>query len=301
MRQPRPGWIRAARKYKKLGKLPSEVRKEHTWRTRKDSFEDVWEDVKGKLEVNPGLESKTLFEDLQRRCPGHFSDGQLRTLQRRIKRWRAEEGPGKEVYFDQVHRAGELCESDFSNMDSLGVTIQGQPFNHLLYHFVLTYSNWETGTVCFSESFESLSEGLQNALWELGGVPLCHRTDRLTAAVQKARHPDEFTRRYQGLMDHYGLMGQKIQAGKANENGDVEQRHYRYKKAVDQSLMLRGSRDFESRKEYEVFLRKMSSQLNAGRKKRFDEELKVLRRLPSRRLESCRRFKVRVRPIRLSP
>lgn len=287
---------KTAWKYRKLGNLPSEVKKNHTWQTRNDPFEPVWDNIKEKLEINPGLEAKTLFEDSQRHYPGRFSDGQLRTLQRKVKRWRAEEGPGKEVYFDQIHRPGQLCESDFSHMNSLEVTIQGQPFNHLIYHFVLTYSNWETGSICFSESFETLSQGLQDALWELGGVPLIHRTDRLTAASQKAGHPDEFTRSYQALLDHYSLKGQRIQAGKANENGDIEQRHYRYKKAIDQSLMLRGSRDFESRQDYKAFLKKIFSQLNCGRMERFQKELRELKPLPLRRLESCRRFPVRVRP-----
>jgi hypothetical protein len=179
-------------------------------------------------------------------------------------------------------------------MSKLGVTIQGQVFEHLIYHFVLTYSNWETGTICFSESFESLSEGLQNALWELGGVPVAHRTDRLTPAVQKTDHPDEFTQRYEGLLGHYRLTGRKIQAACPNENGDVEQRHYRFKKALDQALMLRGSRDFASRDDYAAFLRQLNDQLNAGRRARFAEELKVLHRLPAQRLEACKRLDVRV-------
>src|SRR5690606_15796915 len=143
-----------------------------------------------------GLEAKTLFEDLQRRYPAQFQDGQLRTLQRRVKQWRALEGPPKEVFFPQEHHPGELCQSDFTHMTALGVTIGGQRFEHLIYHFVLTYSNWETGTICFSESFESLSEGLQRALWQLGGVPKAHRTDRLSAAVHKDLSPEVFTDRY---------------------------------------------------------------------------------------------------------
>ena len=201
---------KTARKYRQLGKLPSEIKVEHTWRTREDPFAEVWEEVKKKLKINPGLEAKTLFEDLQRRYPGRFADGQLRTLQRRVKIWQALEGPAKEVFFPQIHYPGELCESDFTHMKALGVTIGGQPFDHLIYHFVLTYSNWETGTICFSESFESLSEGLQNALWELGGVPEKHRTDRLSAAVRKPDNPEEFTQRYKALLTHYGLKGHKI-------------------------------------------------------------------------------------------
>lgn len=287
---------KTARKYKNLGKLPSEVRPDHNWRTRKDSFEDFWGEISAKLELNPGLEAKTLFKDLQKRFPAMFADGQLRTLQRRIKIWRALEGPAKEVFFPQEHIPGKLCESDFTHMTSLGITIAKAPFSHLIYHFVLAYSNWETGTVCFSESFESLSTGLQNALFELGGVPDEHRTDRLSAAVHKVENPEEFTRRYKALLAHYGLTGKKIQAGKANENGDVEQSHHRFKRAVDQALMLRGSRDFSTRVEYEAFLKKIFLELNAGRREHFTEELKSLRRLPSRRLDASERICVKVGP-----
>ena len=287
---------KTARKYRRLGKVPSEVKPEHTWRTRQDPFIEVWEEVTAKLKVNPGLEAKTLFDDLQRRYPGRFADGQLRTLQRRIKAWRALEGPPKEVYFPQVHRPGELCQSDFTWMNDCEITIEGQRFDHMIYHFVLTYSNWETGTICFSESFEALSEGLQNALWQLGGVPKAHRTDRLTAAVQKPERPEEFTRRYEALLKHYGLEGVKTRASSPHEIGDVEQRHHRFKRAVEQALMLRGSRDFCSREEYGAFLRKLFAQLNAGRKKRLSEELKELGALPQQRLESSRRLRVRVGP-----
>lgn len=287
---------KTARKYRDLNKLPSEIKVDHTWRTREDPFDEVWENVKGKLKINSGLEAKTLFEDLQHRYPGAFADGQLRTLQRRVKIWRALEGSHKEVFFPQVHKPGELCQSDFTDMNALGVTILGKSFDHLVYHFVLTYSNWETGTICFSESFESLSEGFQNGVWELGGVPGKHRTDRLTAAVQKPDNPEEFTQRYRALLNHYGLQGHKTQPASPNENGDVEQRHYRLKKALEQSLMLRGSCDFISREDYAAFLKKLFIQLNAGRSDRFKEEVDLLRRLPANRLDSCKRLQVRVGP-----
>lgn len=285
---------KTARKYRRAGKMPSEMKAEHTWRTRGDAFCTVWGDMRAKLDLNSGLEAKTLFEDLQRRVPGQFADGQLRTLQRRVKLWRATEGPGREVYFAQVHHPGELCQSDFTDMNGLGITIGGAAFNHKVYHFVLTYSNWEDGTICFSESFESLSEGLQNSLWKLGGVPKEHRTDQLTAAVQKPDQPEKFTQRYSALLRHYELEGCKTQAAHPNENGDVEQRHHRFKRAVDQALMLRGSRDFGDRPEYGEFLRKLMEQLNAGRKGRLAEEMKVLRRLPDRRLDACKRIMARV-------
>lgn len=285
---------KTARKWRRVGRLPSETKVEHNWRTRKDTFAEVWEEIGGKLETNPGLQAKTLFDDLQRRNPGKFQDGELRTLQRQVKVWRALHGPPKEVYFPQEHLPGAEGQSDFTRMGKLGVTIGGQPFDHLVYHFVLPYSNWETGTICFSESFESLSEGLQAGLWELGGVPKVHCTDRLTTAVHKTDHPEEFTRLYSALLAHYGLTGRKIQAGQAHELGDNEQRHHRFKQAVDQTLMLRGSRDFAGRQEYAKFLRELFAQLNAGRKERFSEELKVLRRLPERRLEACQRLTLRV-------
>jgi hypothetical protein len=287
---------KTARKYLKNGKLPSQCKKEHNWRTREDPFEQEWEEMREKLEVNPGLEAKTIFDALQREKPGKYTDGQLRTLQRRIKVWRATEGPPKEVFFPQKHYPGQLCASDFTDMSELGITIGGQEFKHLVYHFVLTYSNWETGTICFSESYESLSEGFQNALWELGGVPIKHRTDRLSAAVHKECNPEEFTQRYRELLSHYDLKGEKIQAAHAHENGDIEQRHHRFKNAVDQALLLRDRRDFDSREEYEEFLQKIFKQLNAGRKERLAEELKLLRRLPERRLDDCKKEKVKVGP-----
>jgi len=246
------------------------------------------------LEINSGLQAKTIFDYLQHQYVGCFSDGQLRTLQREIKVWRATEGPPKEVFFSQVHVPGELAQSDFTNMNKLNITILGAPFNHLLYHFVLTYSNWETGSICFSESFEALSEGLQNALWKLGGVPKKHRSDRLSTAVVNLGSKKEFTQRYQALLNHYHLLGQKINVACPNENGDIEQSHHRFKTAVDQACMLRGSRDFLSVDEYKAFLQEVFAGRNAGRKKRFFEEQKSLRKLPMRRQDALIRQKVRV-------
>jgi hypothetical protein len=286
---------KTARKYVRSGKLPSQLKKERTWRTRKDPFEEVWDELRDMLQINSGLLGTTLFDYLRRKYPGRFPDGQLRTLQQRIKIWRALEGPPKEVYFPQVHYPGRLCQSDFTSMSSLKVTIQDRAFPHMVYHLVLTYSNWETGTICFSESFESLSEGLQNGLWELGGVPLHHQSDRMSAAVHNQCDAKDFTVRYKTLLNHYGLQGRKIQAGCAHENGDVEQRHNRFKIAVDQALLLRGSRDFESVESYNGFLRRLFDQLNGGRREKLEEELKVLRRLPARRLDDFKRLEVRVR------
>jgi hypothetical protein len=191
------------------------------------------------LILNPGLEVKTLFDWLQRLYPGRFAERQLRTLPRQIKQWRALHGPAKEAFVSQIHQPGQLCASDFTHASSLHVTINGQPFGHLIYHFVLTYSNWETGTVCLAERFDSLRNGLQNALAALGGVPQRHGTDALTAAVPPGSDRPTFQRRYQALLRHYGLQGQSINPTKSHENGDGEQSHRQFKRALDQALMLR--------------------------------------------------------------
>ncbi|MBU1862143.1 MAG: IS21 family transposase [Candidatus Omnitrophica bacterium] len=287
--------VKTARKYLKTTKLPSELKGFHCWNTREDSFKEIWREIAEMLEINPGLEGKTIFDEYCRRQPGKWKEGQLRTLQRRIKHWRATEGPAKEVYFSQRHYPGELGEFDFTHMGGLKVTIQKRPFDHLVSHFVLTYSNWESVNICFSESYESLSDGLQNAFWELGAVPARVRTDSLSAAVHKDCNPETFTTRYRELLAHYGIEGEKINLGVAHENGDVEQRNYRFKRAIDQALMLRGSRDFNSREEYSHFLKKILVQLNAGRKEKLEEEYKTMKSLPASRLESCKRVDIRVR------
>jgi hypothetical protein len=278
---------RTARKYLNTEALPSEGLTPRTWRTRQDPIGELWEEAAVLLETNPGLESKSLFAHLQQLHPGVYQDGQLRTFQRRVKVWRALEGKPKEVFFAQVYEPGQLSASDFTWMNELGVLIAGAPFDHLVYHFVLPYSNWETGSVCFSECFESLNVGLQNALWTLGGATATHLTDRLTTAVRATGNAEQFTAAYRGLLRHYGMEPRATQADSPHENGDVEQRNNRFKRAVEQSLLLRGSREFDARAAYDEFLRELFGQLNAGRQERFAEEQAVLRRLPAHRLESC--------------
>ncbi len=288
--------VKTARKYLRSNTAPGEMKKIRTWRTRKDPFHEVWPEVEKMLEESPEFEAKTLFEHLQHLYPEKYEDSQLRTLQRKVKHWRAINGPAHEVYFPQNHLPGEECQSDFTSMNPIGITIQGQPFNHLIYHFVLPYSNWETGSICFSESMESLQEGLQNALHHLGGVPGYHQTDSLSSAVRNTLNPKEFTVRYSALLRHYGLRGKKTNPSSPHENGDIEQRHHRLKRAVEQSLLIRCSRDFNSREDYDGFLKKLYTRLNQGRQKRFKEELPVLKRLPHRRLEACERIKMKVGP-----
>jgi hypothetical protein len=92
-----------ARKYRRAGKLPTTLVAAHTWRTRPDPFEAAWKEVEALLAREPRLQAKTVFEELQRRRPGEFQSGQLRTLQRRFRQWRALNGEDQEVYFSQQH------------------------------------------------------------------------------------------------------------------------------------------------------------------------------------------------------
>lgn len=126
---------KTARKYIRSGRLPSQIAKEHSWRTRPDPFVDIWDEAAKYLEVNPHLEARALFEFIQKNNPGRYSDGQIRTFQRKVKAWRAIKGPSKEVFFAQEHHPGKLCQSDFTHMSDLGITIAGLPFPHLIYHF----------------------------------------------------------------------------------------------------------------------------------------------------------------------
>jgi len=265
-----------------------------TYRTRPDPFEAVWPEVEKMLEAAPGLESKTIFGLLLERPENTFTDGQLRTLQRKIRQWRAAHGPHKEVMFPQQHRPGEYAQSDFTSMNDLGITIDGEKFGHLVYHFVLPYSQWETGMVCFSESFETLIAGFQGAVAELGRVPHRHRTDNLSAATHDLRDGRRaFNERYLGAMAHYGVEADRNTPGRAHENGSVEQAHYRFKNAVEQALLVRGTRDFADRASYESFLR----QIFAARNKRrtdLGDDLRGMKELPPMRIEDFRRERVTV-------
>ncbi len=285
---------KTGRRYRDSGLLPSESLTAHNWRTRPNPFEEVWDEIEDLISRNPGLQAKTIFEHLIREYPNRFQAGQLRTLQRHLKNWRAQKGPAKEVMFSQNHYPGNLSASDFTHMNSLQVTLSSRPFPHMVYHFVLTYSNWESVTLCPSESFESLSLGFQNAAFELGGMTARHRTDNLSAAIADLKDEVVFTQRYEALTRHYGVRPERIQPGKGNENGDAEQSHRRFKEAVDQALMLRGSRDFDGTSHYLAFLQKLVAGRNATRRERLMEDMAKLKALPAMRLPEYRTIEVSV-------
>ncbi len=220
----------------------------------------------------------------------------MRTLQRHIQQWRVLHGPDREVMFAQQHVPGERGQSDFTHMEDLGVSIADVPFSHMVHHFVLTYSNVEAVSVCFSESFEALAEGIEKALWQIGGVPSQHRTDHLTAAVKNAgkQQSKDWTKRYEALMTHYSMQPTKNNVTIAHENGDVEQSHHQFKQAVDQALRVRASRDFKSREAYERFLQDLVRSRNLKRSVAFAQEREVLQPLPTTALAPCQEVRVTV-------
>jgi transposase len=287
---------RTARKYERAGALPSQIKRPHDWKTRQDPFAEDWPWIVSELERDPALQGSTLFALLCERHPGRYRPTQVRTLQRHIQHWRAVHGPHREVMFAQEHFPGERGQSDFTHMEDLRVSIAGVPFPHLLHHFVLTYSNVEAVSICFSESFEALAEGVEHALWQIGGTPKQHRTDHLSAAVKNAGKTEakEWTRRYDALIAHYGMEPTKNNVGIAHENGDVEQSHHQFKRAVDQALRVRASRDFPSREAYERFLQDLIRGRNLKRAARFAEEQTALQPLPTTPLAPCQEIRVTV-------
>src|ERR1051326_1320494 len=288
--------VRTVRAYERRARLPSQLKQPRTYRSRPDPFAEDWPWVVEQLERDSALQGQTLFGLLCDRHPGRYRASQLRTLQRHIAVWRAQYGPEREVIFPQIHEPGEAAQSDFTHMTSLGVTLGGVPFPHLVYHLVLVYSNIEAVHICFSESFEALVEGFETCLWQIGGVPRQHRTDHLSAAIHPMHSEDrtQAKERYRLLMAHYGVEPTTNNLGVAHENGDVEQEHRQFKRAVDQALRARGSRDFADRAVYARFLQNLVRQRNLHRQVRWLEERAALRPLPSAPLALCREVRVPV-------
>lgn len=279
---------KTARKYVAAGKLPSELKQPRDWRTRPDPFEAHWPEIEAKLRDTPEFEAKTLFDVLQQQHPGRYEDGQLRTLQRHVKRWRAAHGPDREVVLAQQHRPGEAAQTDFTHATELAVTIAGQLFAHLLCVLVLPYSNWQWATVCLSESMLALRKGVQRALFQLGRVPRYHQTDGSTAATHKipegqAEHVEgnqrPFNTEYVALMRHLGMTPRLIELGEKEQNGDVEASNGAIKRRLEQALLVRGSRDFESVDAWQAFIDETLRKANANRGRRVAEDLAAMREL----------------------
>lgn len=278
---------KTAAKYVSLERMPSQLRVPRTWRTREDPFTEHWAALEEMLLKAPELEAKVLFEHLcETLAPGCYEEGQLRTLQRRVRDWRAQQGPEKEIFFPQVHAPGKQAQTDFTHGTQLGVTIAGEPFEHLICHVVLVYSNWEWVTVCRSESMLALRRGIQDAFFRLGYVPRTHQTDNSTAATHDVPSGKRaFNEDYLALMRHLGNMEPTtIKPGESQQNGDVESSHNAFKNRVSQYLILRGSKDFESIDAYESWLQDVATKANVRRQSKLREELTVMRPLQVKRL-----------------
>lgn len=277
---------RSARKIES-GKRVDPKNQPRYWRTRPDPLEEVWEtELIPLLEQTPGLQAMTLLEYLQSRYPAVYPDKVLRTLQRRTKQWQALQGPEKEVMFRQTHVAGRQGLSDFTTLKRVTITIGGERFTHLLYHFRLAFSHWSYMKVVEGgESFTALAEGLQEALKRLGGAPYEHRTDSLSAAF-KNLSPDaqvDITQRYEALCKHYAMLATRNNRGMGHENGSVECAHGHLKRRIQQALLLRGSYEFASVADYQAFMDDVVQQHNRRNAQAVIEERRALQPLPLHR------------------
>ena len=283
------------------GPLPSQVARERTWRTRPDPFAEVWAcEIEPRLRADREgrLQALTLFTWLSEQYPGRFPAGQLRTLQRRVRAWRAVHGPEQEVFFEQTAVPGREAALDFTDGRELAVTIAGEPFAHLWFEWVLSFSGWTYTELAPSESFEALVSGLQGAAWTLGAVPQVVRHDNLSAATHELKRSGgrQLTSRFRAVLDHYGLRSSRIQPRHAHENGVVEQAHFRTKTAIDQALLLRGSRDFADEDAYIAFVREViERRRNRPAAERLAEERPHLRPLPPAAIPSYTRYTCQVR------
>jgi transposase InsO family protein len=255
-------------------------------RRRPDPLANVWgSEIVPMLEAAPGVRAIAIFEEISRRHPD-LPMGVRRTLERRVARWRALNGPSQDVMFRQEHPPGRMGLSDFTDMNGLGVTIAGVPLLHRIYHFWLAFSGFAHAHVVLGgESFVALAEGLQKALWALGGVPEQHRSDSLSAAFRNVDRDmqEDLTRRYEELCAHYGMIPTRNNPGVAHENGSIESSHGHLKKVLTDELLLRGSRDFADLAAYRRFVDEVIGRRNARKRKRIEIERTALKPLPERR------------------
>jgi hypothetical protein len=266
-------------------RLPSQ-KKGPRERRRADPLVEFWEtEVVPILQSAPGIRAVAVFEELRRRRPD-LNPNIRRTLERRMRSWRAFSGPEQEVIFRQEHEPGRLGLSDFTDMGDLAITLGGMDFAHRLYHFRLAFSGFAHAEVVLGgESFVALAAGLQNALWGLGGVPKEHRSDSLSAAFCNldADAREDLTERYADLVRHYDMIPSRNNRGIAHENGAIESAHGHLKAAIEDALLLRGSRDFDDLDAYRRFIDEIVGQRNARNRKRIELERPALGLLPMRR------------------
>jgi len=288
-------------KYERLGGVPSELKQRRNYRTRPDPFVEHWSQVETMLATSPELEAKALFGWLGEQYPGHYQEGQVRTFQRRVNEWRALHQPQVAV-LEQLHRPGEVMQTDGVWLTELGVTIQSQPLEHLLIHCVLPYSNWEWGCLAQSESLMALRLALHTTFSQLGAVPVYHQTDNSSAATRRlqadelgeAARERTYTDGYLHLLKHYKLEPRVTHRQSPQEDGDVESSHGGLKRALQQHLLLRGNRDFASLASYRAFVEQVMAKRNQLRRERLAEEMAVMRPLTAAPLALGTALRMRV-------
>jgi len=284
----------------KQGALPSETKTPRVWRTRPDPFAAIWEsDVVPLLAADEKgvLEGTTILDELRRRHGESYGPAQLRTMQRRVHEWRALHGPEREVMFEQKHEAGREGSFDFTDASELGVTVAGEVFAHMFFQFVLSFSKWRWVGLAFSETFEALVRGLQDALWALGGVPPVWRSDNLSAATHQIPGAGrELNRRFASVLEHYGAKSTRIEPRKSHQNGVAEKAHDVLKSAIAQELVIRGSRDFVTVEAYMGLVGRVRDRIVAAKSPELlAEERRHLLPLPSTRLPECTTYTATVR------
>ena len=289
---------KTAGKYLRQDNVMEQRRVPHTWRTREDPLREIWPMALKRLRDAPELEAKALFEHLERDRGESITPGLLRTFQRRVRQWRLAEGPDKEVFFTQDHKPGEVLAVDWTDMGSLGITIEGRALAHKLFHAVLPYSNWEWAVRVRSESTLSLRTGLKAALGRLGKVPRQVLSDHSSTATHQLRRGGSarvFNEEYLGICAHYGIEPRTINVGRPQENGSCESSHGHLKRRIRQHLLLRGGGDFASEREYDDFLIKVLESANLRRTQRLGEELSAMGETAIEELPDYRELMVSVR------
>lgn len=286
---------KTARKYLNNSQSPKEQRQPHNWRTRPDPLEAIWPQAEAILAKAPELEAKALFEFLLQSPESVLKEGHLRTFQRRVQQWRATQGPDQEVMFNQRRQPGDLLEVDWTHPGDLDVCVQGEPLEHVLCHGVLAYSNWQWALRCQSESFLSLVGTLQACFGKLGRVPKYVSTDNSSAATHEIESGKRsYNSEYLDVCMHYDFEPVTINVGCPHEHGDVESANRHLKRRIDQHLLLRGSRDFESTAAYDQFVARVLEAANRRREVQLAKELAVMRPAPTTRLAEYRELRARV-------
>lgn len=284
-----------AAKYLAAGQGPQPEKRRG--RRRPDPLTTIWPAAERLLLDAPEVEAKALFEHLL--APGTAPQAQraLRTFQRRVVAWRRRHGPPKEVFFPQAREPGASVQLDWTHGAELGVIIAGQKWEQLLCHTVLPYSNWQWAVPCRSESMLSMRQGLQAALWALGGTPAKLQTDHSSTAthvLHRTTGKRGFNVEYLALCRHLGLEPCTINPSCPHENGDIESANGHLKRRLATHLVLRGSREFADEAAFAGFVAEVCRGANALRSGKLAEERARLSPLPATRYPEADEVRVRV-------